>query len=671
MKSPQAFQSSFVKGFFARNPIRWFFGLALLTYLALTIFNVTTSSLSLNFSSSQVENTAEPIFSEPQPIRSDEWLRFTPDRIGRTNSDWNFDHLSPFDYRSDSVKHGIGLAVYYLVFPERYVAENIGARGLAFAWWFPLFAAFFSVILLLHSLGLRFRHAVFTFFLIALSPVVSWWSYSPMDSIWPCALAGFCLQCCSRLSSDDHVVTRDGSIRLSTSFQLALLIAIGGVALSRLPFVYQPWSLPTFLIFAALILDGSRHKSLKRHLKFGSLMGLVTIAIAGSWYFLNRSAYGVLAATVYPGARRSEGGNLPISLFSGPIDYFLSTKSADSVIGTNRSETSLGWLVFFVVSLVVLFASALLKRDQQENTGERESRWTVSLVVALVLLSWSLFNWPDFLLHYNVLRLIPSSRMIQITSLVLTLPASIIMFDRIKTLTVKTRNLTAGVTSAIVFVLTLWSALSLRQNYPELSVEYCWIVSAIFAAIVFVFLRFSDSFLALGAVLLFAFWSVVNVNPVVIGQGDLIKSDSARTLNSIVRESSNPKGRVATDDMFVDALVSANGLYQLSGQQLTGPNEEAYRAIDPELKLKDSWNRGASTLTFLWDESLVDEIGVNIIGGGDLFQIVSSPCNKGLVELGLGWVISTRPINATCLQERASFYWTDSQRWLYQVEVKN
>jgi hypothetical protein len=261
--------------------------------------------------------------------------------------------------------------------------------------------------------------------------------------------------------------------------------------------------------------------------------------------------------------------------------------------------------------------------------------------------------------------------MIQITSLVLTLPASIIMFDRIKTLTVKTRNLTAGVTSAIVFVLTLWSALSLRQNYPELSVEYCWIVSAIFAAIVFVFLRFSDSFLALGAVLLFAFWSVVNVNPVVIGQGDLIKSDSARTLNSIVRESSNPKGRVATDDMFVDALVSANGLYQLSGQQLTGPNEEAYRAIDPELKLKDSWNRGASTLTFLWDESLVDEIGVNIIGGGDLFQIVSSPCNKGLVELGLGWVISTRPINATCLQERASFYWTDSQRWLYQVEVKN
>lgn len=671
MKIPQAFQSSSFRGNFARSPIRWFFCLALVVYLALIVLNVTTSSLSLNFSSSQVENSAKPIFSAPQPIRSDEWLRFTPERIGRTNSDWNFDHLTPFEYRSDSVKHGIGLAVYYLVFPERYVAENIGARGLAFSWWFPFFAALFAVILLLRSFGLRYRHAVFTFFLIALSPVVSWWSYSPLDAIWPCALAAFCLRYCSRLSSDDRAATKGGSFRFFTSFHLLPFVAIGGVALSRLPFIYQPWSLPTFLIFAALVLDGSRNKSLKRDLKFGSLMGLVTIAIAGSWYFLNRSAYGVLAATVYPGARRSEGGNLPISLFSGPIDYFLSTKSANNVVGTNRSETSLGWLVFFVVSLMVLFASALLKRDQQKNVGEREARWTISLVVALVLLLWSLFNWPDFLLHYNVFRLIPSFRMIQITSLVLALPASIIMFSRINTLTVKARNLTAGVASAVVFILTLWSALSLRLNYPDLSVEYCWIVSAIFAVIVFIFLRFSDSFLALGAVLVFAFLSVVNVNPLVVGQGDLIKSDSARTLNSIVRESSNPQGRVAADDMFLDALVSANGLYQLSGQQITGPNEEAYRAIDPQLKLKDSWNRGASTLTFLWDESLGDEIGVNIIGGGDLFQIVSSPCNKGLVELGLGWIISTRPLNATCLQERASFYWTDAQRWLYQVEIKD
>jgi hypothetical protein len=670
VKLARAFQSSFAKGFVTRRPIRWFFGLAFLTYLILIVFNVTTSSLSLNVSSTEVENTAEPVFSEPQPIRSDEWLRSTPYQIGRTNSDWSFDHLSPFEYRSDSVKQGIGLAVYYLVFPERYVAENIGARGLAFAWWFPLFATFFSLILLLHSFGLRYRHAGFTFFLIALSPVVSWWSYSPLEVIWPCALAGFCLRYCSRLRTDDHSATKGSSTRIPPIFQSALFITIGGVALSRLPFIYQPWSFPTFLIFAALILDGSRHKSLKRDLKFGSLMGLVTIAIAGSWYLLNRSAYGVLAATVYPGARRSEGGYLPIPLFSGPMDYFLTTKSANNVIGTNQSETSLGWLILFVVSLAVLFASTLLKRDQQKQVNERDSGWTITLLVAVVLLSWSLFKWPDFLLRYNVLRLIPSSRMIQISSLVFVIPSSIIIFTHIKTLPAKARKLTSGVVSAVVFVLTLWSALSLRLNYPELSVEYCWIVSVIFAAVVFVFLRFSDSLLALGAVLLFAFCSVANVNPVVVGQGDLIKSDSARTLNSIVRESSNPKGRVATDHMFLDALVSANGLYQLSGQQGTGPSEEAYRVIDPQFKLKDLWNRGASSLIFLWDESLGDEIGINIVGGGDVFQIVSSPCNKGLVELGLGWIISTRPLNETCLQERASFYWTDLQRWLYQVETK-
>ena len=665
MKLPETFLSLKPRTLFSKGPIRWFFSLVVLIYLLLVFLNVTTSSLSLNYSSTSVKNSASPIFAENRPIRSDEWMRSTPYQIGRTNSDWNFDHLSPFEYRPDSVKQGFGLGLRYVMFPESLVAENLGARGLAFAWWFPLFASVSSVILLLRSFGQRFRHAVFTSLLIALSPVVSWWSYSPLEVIWPCALAGVCLRYCSKLRLNDRTE------RNFRNPQIFACIVIGGVALSRLPFIYQPWSFPTFLIFAALILDGSRNKSLKQDLLNGSLMGLVTVSVAGLWYFLNRSTYGVLAATVYPGARRSEGGYLPIPPFSGPADHFLSTRSASNVISTNQSETALGWLVLFVIALVVLFASALLRRNQPEEIDKRESRWTLTLVTSLVLLSWSLFRWPDFLLHYNVLRLIPGSRMIQIISLVLALPASIIIFTRINTLTTKVRRLTSGVISAMTFVLTLWSSLSLRPNFPDLSVEYCWVVSAIFAVLVFVFLCFSDSLLALGAILLFAFWSVVNVNPVVVGQGDLIKSDSARVLNSIVRESSNPQGRVATDHMFLDALVAANGLYQLSGQQGTGPNEDSYRIIDPQLELKDLWNRGASSLIFLWDESLGNDVGVNIVGGGDVFQIVSSPCNQGLIDLGMGWVISTRPLSATCLQERVTFYWTDLQRWLYQVEIND
>ena len=665
MKLSETFLSLQPRTLFSKRSIRWFFSLVALAYLLLVYLNVTTSSLSLNYSSTSVKNSASPIFAENRPIRSDEWLRSTPYQIGRTNSDWNFDHLSPFEYRPDSVKQGFGLGIRYVIFPESLVAENLGARGLAFAWWFPLFASVFSIILFLRSFGQRFRHAVFTSLLIVLSPVVSWWSYSPLEVIWPCALAGVCLRYCSKLRLDD--CTERGFRNL----QIFACVAVGGVALSRLPFIYQPWSFPTFLIFAALILDGSRNKSLKQDLINGSLMGLVSVLVAGFWYFLNRSTYRVLAATVYPGARRSEGGYLPIPPFSGPADHFLSTRSASNVISTNQSETALGWLVLFVIALVVLFASALLRRNQPEEIDKRESRWTLTLVTSLVLLSWSLFKWPDFLLQYNVLRLIPGSRMIQITSLVLALPASIIIFTRINTLTSKVRHLTSGVVSSVAFVLTLWSSLSLRPIYPDLSVGYCWIVSAIFAALIFVLLRFSDSLLALGAILLFAFWSVANVNPVVVGQGDLIKSDSARVLNSIVRESSNPQGRVATDHMYLDALVAANGLYQLSGQQIYGPNEDAYRSIDPELKLKDSWNRGSSSLIFQWDESLGNDIGVNIVGGGDVFQVVSSPCNQALIDLGMGWVISTRPLNATCLQERATFYWIDLQRWLYQVEIND
>ena len=79
-----------------RNPIRIFLMIVSLGFLFLVGFNVTTSSLSLNFESSNKSNSGEPIAGTSKTIRSDEWMRSTPLLIGATNNDLTDEHLTPF-----------------------------------------------------------------------------------------------------------------------------------------------------------------------------------------------------------------------------------------------------------------------------------------------------------------------------------------------------------------------------------------------------------------------------------------------------------------------------------------------------------------------------------------------------------------------------------------------
>jgi len=654
-----------------RNPIRVFLMIVSLGFLLLVGFNVTTSSLSLNFESSNKSNSAEPIAGTSKTIRSDEWMRSTPLLIGATNNDLTDEHLTPFEFRPQASSNGLSSLLKKVIFPEQLITLILGSHGFAFAWWFPIFSSLVTIIFVAKSFGLRFRHALFSALILLLSPQVSWWSYWPLASIWPSAIAFLCALRCTKLSSSYQLSNHPARLITSHRIQMAFLILAGGVSLSRLPFVYQPWSLPTLCIIAALFIDRSRQGSMRNNLKYGTLIGLLSATFAGLWYQMNRSSYAILAETVYPGARRSSGGNLQIPMFSGPINYFLGSNRSIGAVATNQSESSLGWAILFVVALLVLFFSSLLRRGDERSNYLSGQKWTATIVVSFVLFSWSLFSWPKLMLNRNILKLIPSDRMFQILSTVIVIPATIILFTRLQEFRKDTKFRVAGFLSVVVFLCTLYSALNIRVNYPQLSVEFCWLVSSVFAALIFLILRFSESIFALGAITLFAFASVATVNPVVRGHGDLVNSDAAHMLNSTVRESTNPNGRIATDHMFLDALVAANGLYQMSGQQGFGPNESSYREIDPELKLRDLWNRGASSLIFLWDESKSEEIAINVIGSGDVFQIVASPCNKGLQNLGLGWIISTVQLDSECLVEQSVFYWTDSQRWLYQVKDAN
>ena len=650
-----------------RNPGAWFrkpvvfFCLVLgAFYVGAIAFEATTSSLALNFSSSTEANSANEISGKPRPIRSDEWLRSTPYQIGRLHDSWNVDFNSPFEFRVDSLSTTRSRIVSTAMFPERSIFEKMGSRGFAAVWWFPIFMSAASLFTLFRFNQRSPKQALFAAVIVSFSSTVAWWSYSPLEVIWPCVFGLVLIQI---VSQQNHLSKFWRNQMWSERCISVLLPIIGGVALSRIPFVYQPWSLTTFLIVSAMGFDLLRQQGLLRKaIRPLLISGFTALTIAGIWYVMIRGQYSTLAQTIYPGGRRSGGGGGAVPLFSGPMDFFFGRDGGSAVQGTNQSEAALGWLIIALVAVMVWAVNVASSVGGARITALR--RWNATLGLGGIFVAWGTLAWPAELLHFNPLQFVPGDRMIQIAGVVWLIPAVLILTQELDHFDKAKRWFVASLAAVVSFMFTANAGIQLRANFPELSVGTVWLSSFVLAIGIFLFLLSPKGLMGLAPLAFFAIWSTINVNPLVNGLGDLVNSSAASQLSENVR-SVSPLRRIGTDDVYVDALVAANGLPLLGGQQNTGPNRKSYSVIDPSMVFEEQWNRGASYLHFSWDESLGEDLVVN--SSGDQIVILISPCNQGLKTLGMGWIISSRPLTATCLDERTTIKWMDIDRWLYQV----
>ncbi len=326
----------------------------------------------------------------------------------------------------------------------------MGSRGFAAVWWFPIFMSAVSLFALFRLNQRSPKQALFAVAIVTFSSTVAWWSYSPLEVIWPCVFGLVLIQL---VAQQDQLSKFWRNQMWSERFISMLLPIIGGVALSRIPFVYQPWSLTTFLIVAALGFDLLRQQGLLRKaIRPVLISGFTALTIAGIWYVMIRGQYSTLAQTIYPGGRRSDGGGLVVPLFSGPLDFALGNSSG-VIQGTNQSEGALGWLVLTLVAVLVWVISvASSSTDSRKSVAQR---WISTSVLGLVLIGWGTFSWPAVLLHFNPLRFIPGDRLIQIAGVVWLIPAILILTSELKEMDQKGRRFVAVSLALLVFVFTL------------------------------------------------------------------------------------------------------------------------------------------------------------------------------------------------------------------------
>ncbi len=613
---------------------------AVLLLAVLTALGIHQSSLPLNSVSTSAPGNAL-VLGAALDVRSDEWLRWSPDVITEWSVPDAAERRSLLETPvSDS---GFGALLDWLLDAETQIAGLLPLdQAFALWWWFPIFASGAAAFLLVRRFGGSRSLATAATVLFVASPVNAWWSFLPSRVAWVPMAAVLLLHSAGRRSG-------------WRSVGLALL---AGLLIARLPSSpYAPWSLVFALGAGALLLDLWHREDVRWRDCWTILFAPVAaLGLLGLWWLDVGDRYRVLASTEYPGTRRDTGGTAGLpSMWSGIFNGLHSTdRWSSNLIGSNLSEVAMGWTILLVPAVALLF---LASRNECGRPQRPPLAWSTGITVVLLL--WSQIEWPSALSALNPLALVPGERVTQILGMWVAIPVVILM---------SSARLNAGrVTPLIVGGIAL--ALGLRAANRHLT--FFPNTSSVALIVVVILVAVASAALvgrpwqipAVSVIAALSVASVALVNPVVIGIGDLVDSDSAQTVRSLVGDGS---GRVVSDDYTVDPMLRVNGASTVSGQQYWGPDEESWLSLDPFGAREAQWNRGTSYVTFAWDSTVAEAQIIAV--QPDLVQIRIDPCATALAELDVSWIVTSRPLDGACLTEVASFQWRDMPRWILRRE---
>ncbi|WP_347041249.1 DUF7654 domain-containing protein [Brachybacterium nesterenkovii] len=122
----------------------------------------------------------------------------------------------------------------------------------------------------------------------------------------------------------------------------------------------------------------------------------------------------------------------------------------------------------------------------------------------------------------------------------------------------------------------------------------------------------------------------------------------------------------ASDSLPINALMLANGVPAYTGLQRSGPDAEAWRALDPSGRSESSWNRGGGYVNLNRVEGAPTTISDD---GYDSIYIQADPCTLAQTEPRISTVISTVPLaSSTCLVQRRTLTFSGTTHRIYEVQ---
>lgn len=635
-----------------RQHLNWrYFIPVLFLSIILVAAGISNSHSSLIYGSDDEKATV--LLGSPRAERSDEYLRGTP-RLVATLNGIKSSAYSPMDVSGDSSfedQQNAVLAKFVAVTRPLHLvlADQLSAilplrMGFALQWWLASIALLILLPIWFSQIGLRSWLGMPAALALLFSPVNMWFSNLPVFLFANAVCAAVCGLFALHIACSQNL----------RAWQAAAFLILATYA-GRSAFTvieYPPWGIPIITLVGITSLLAARQLLFSRKgRKVIGLLMIVCLAAVGASYLHNREIYDIVLQTVYPGQRRTSGGNADTSVWSGPLAWMMQGSRARS-LGTTNPEMALGH-TFFVIPILLSIAFRRTKHISYPVI--------VGSIVTVVLVVWSSVQLPTFLQSVNPLVFIPASRASQIAGLTATLTAFLHIAAR-----EREEHVTSFKQICVVPILVVMTIVAdvehMRNIYLQnADIVLTWVSILIAAGLsVFVFLQKHVKMTAF-SMLAVALSGTMLVSPVTVGLGALEESDARTELLSLSKDDRDL--RWATTGFFQDALMISTGVPQLSGQQPLGPNRSAWRVLDPDEKSIDAWNRGQAYVNFQWDA----RPGITIWNPSpDVIQVVVDPCRPELDELDLGWVVTGDEIFFYCLEKAASVTWMGAPLNIYR-----
>jgi hypothetical protein len=609
------------------------------------------------------------VVGTPRGDRSDEWAVVTPLIVAQFHHGFPRFSNDSIGRHDDAVIPDLPARDWPTMFKPWDVPLLVSLNhGFAARWWLMSFVLLVGIYLLLLELTDRTALSVLLSLGLWLSPFFHWW-YDPGSLV----TVGFGALATGALLYGLRATSRP---RRWAWLALAAYGAVGFVLV-----LYPPFQIPVAVVLAAVaggeIVGALRERRLavtRIVADVGLVAGVCVIALA-AWYLHVRGAIAAINGTVYPGHRGSTGGGTSsMQLLSAPFGVQLASHG-DRLQGTNQSEIS-SFLLLGPFAIVQAFWLGFRRFSVRFTYTFALTATAFTLVAA-----WYLVGLPSIVGKVLLLDRTPGPRAIIGIGVGGVILMALLCGARFRTdappeaapetplddgppaPTIESRRerrrwrrlrrrviAGAALCGLACFALYLWGGLHLAHLEPSLGLSTAMVLAFSLASAVVVFLLCGRMVVA-GGIALVLLGAVVSLpaNPLYRGLGELTRSpvlpvfaaEAASPPDAAHRVwlSYEPGGSALTD------VLEASGLQSLAVASVY-PDAPAWRILDPNGRSADAWNRYAN----LYFTPAPDGAPVAIhLDQADRVRITLDPCGPVAGRLGVGFVVTTRPLTNSCL----------------------
>lgn len=590
----------------------------------------------------------EFLFITPRQIRSDEWLVETPYAISQAN------HIPAFPIINTNL--GIqgqnmliaatqrGVPVWHIAILGRpatwgYLLFGI-EHGLAWAWWFPLFACFSALLLFFNLLlGEAWRLAVIGSTWFCGSAFVMAWSLWPAYVVFFPAILAYCFY---------HVLI---SPHRSVPHHILLGVFMGLCLAGYVLVLYPPWQIATgylftFIVIGLIIRDRSHlPKHIGIHILTTFSFTIIVASVLLLFFYIDaREAISTMTQTVYPGQRVGlTGGTYPFwRLLAGNFNFV--TLYNDSIKSSNQSQIASFIHLFPAIFIVIALQPRLWKIIGPVA-------WSVILYLIMILV-YDFWGFPKWFTELTLLGRMQPTRDdigIGLGSIILCVYFIARMNSSNYFHKYKNRSYKFAVAFAIITMsgMTFINGVINIRLMPDIAVTpgTLLLVIGVISILCFAIFTTNKSLLTL-MVFLICIIPTISFNPISIGVPNYEQLELAQQIKHVMTQS-NPQtdwwASYGEDQHPVDANLPSVLIQTLGGKTLTGtfwyPQMNFWQYIEPNDQRSKIYNRYSQVYFVPPQNQAITEITLsNPLT--DITQVNIHPLNSGLKAIGLRYFVA-------------------------------